>query len=101
MQTLIFLVAILVNSHSPLVCTAKYELPGAIEKHLSKRHGVIEVITQEPTGYILEFFFDRVYFRGWFYREGKTMIVCDIEFVIEVDAEGNLLFIWDESQKEM
>lgn len=95
------LVAFLLNSSEPLACTANYEMPAAVERHLSKqKKGIVEVVTREELGYISELFFDRVYLRGWFYREGRKIIACDIEFVIEVDKEGKLLFIWDESQRD-
>lgn len=101
METLIFLVALLVNQAEPLACEANYELPQAVERHLAKQtKGVIEVVTEERIGYISEFFFDRVYLRGWFYREGRNIIACDVEFVIEIGINGDLLFIWDESQRD-
>lgn len=101
MYELALVVALLVNSSEPLACEAEYSLPKAIVRQLNKEQGrVLEIREGSPDSYISEMWFNRIYFRGWFYLSGDELIACDIDFALKLDEEGKVLFIWDKTQRE-
>ena len=100
--TMSLVVALLVNSSEPLACEADYSLPKAIVSQLKKETGrVLEIREGTPDSYISEVFYNRIYFRGWFYLSGDELVACDIDFALKLDEEGKVLFIWDKTQKDM
>ena len=83
-----------------LYCASDYQVPREILKEVAKETFiVIEVRDQDPQGYILSLFYNRIYMEGIFYQKGEGIAVCAITFVLEVDQEGKILFVWSPGQK--
>ena len=86
----------------PLSCEGEYKIPRSVEKHLIKQFGrVIEIRVQDQLGYITELFYNHMFLKGWFFQSGNDIVVCAIDYALELDTEGRILFIYDASEREM
>lgn len=105
--TLTILVAICMYSlpalaNEPLTCFESYEIPKPVKQHIEARKGVaIEIREQDTFGYISELFYNRILIRGWLFISGTELVACEIDFALELDEEGKVVFAWDGSQREM
>src|SRR3990167_1607930 len=85
----------------PMACEGEFSPPKALAQALVKEvGGIVEIREADPTGYIWSLFVNRLYLEGVFYQKGDNVVVCSITFAIKVSEAGDLLFIWDESQRE-
>lgn len=107
MYAMLILVAILVYplqalANEPLTCFEAYEIPQPIKQHIEAQKGVaIEIREQDTFGYISELFYNKILIRGWLFVSGTELVACEIDFALELDEEGKVLFAWDASLREM
>ncbi len=100
----IFLMAQLLTMETP-GCEETREMPPAISRILQNGRGaVVEIQEKTLTGYISSIFIHSfnnvVYLEGWFFETDLNIIACEIDFVLERDEEGRVLFVWHRDQKE-
>lgn len=99
MYAILLAVALLAYSLSAVACDS-YQIPQKIAEVLVKEiNPTITVQVRQPNGYISALFYNKVYIEGWFFEKEGHFYVCDISFVIQVDTDGKLLFIWHRNQK--
>ena len=100
MYAILLAMAIFLYPLSAVACDS-YQIPQKIAEVLIKEiNPTITIQVRQPNGYISALFYNKVYLEGWFFEKEGHFYVCDITFVIHINKEGVLLFIWHKNSKE-